>query len=137
MDIENRKRIVVDVDGVIAKKHNDKPYSELSPDEEIVEKMEEYAESGYYIILYTARNMRTYEGRLGKINAETAPTLVDWLEEHEIQYDEIHYGKPWCGHDGFYIDDNAIRPSEFTDKTPPEIHKMLSEAERREDPQPK
>jgi len=25
----------------------------------------------------------------------------------------LHVGKPWCGEDGFYVDDKAVRPSEF------------------------
>ncbi|WP_336329161.1 hypothetical protein [Haloarcula sp. CGMCC 1.2071] len=132
MDVEEHDRIVVDVDGVLAQKHPEKEYSELTPDADVVETLRRYDEDGFYIILNTARNMRTYEGRMGKINAETAPTLVEWLDEHDIPYDEIHYGKPWCGHDGFYIDDNAIRPSEFVEKSPAEIRELLSTATRRE-----
>ena len=124
MDVPEDKRIVVDVDGVIAKKEN-KDYSEIEPVDKIVDKLREYEEEGFYIILNTARNMRTFEGRIGKINAETAPTLIKWLDKHDVPYDEIHYGKPWCGHKGFYIDDNAIRPDEFLQKSKKEIKDIL------------
>jgi capsule biosynthesis phosphatase len=56
--------------------------------------------------------------------------LLDWLEEHEIPYDEIHYGKPWCGHEGFYVDDKAIRPSEFLSMDHEEIREVVTEEER-------
>lgn len=124
MEIPEDKRLVIDIDGVIAAKE-DREYKDLSPNSEIVDKIREYKEDGFYIILNTARNMRTFEGRIGKINAETAPTLRKWLDQHNIPYDEIHFGKPWCGHDGFYIDDNAIRPSEFQNKSHEEILEML------------
>jgi capsule biosynthesis phosphatase len=69
--------------------------------------------------------MNSYEGRIGKIHAETAPVLLDWLADHEVPYDEIHYGKPWCGHEGFYVDDRAIRPSEFVTMSRDEVSDLL------------
>ena len=47
------------------------------------------------------------------LNAETLPVIVEWLKRNAVPFDEIHVGKPWCGAGGFYIDDRAIRPSEF------------------------
>lgn len=110
--MNEKKRVVMDVDGVLAKK-DDGPYPEKEVDDAILKRLRYYEAEGFYIVLLTARNMRTYGGRIGKINAETAPALLDWLEEKQVPYDEIHYGKPWCGFEGFYVDDRAIRPSEF------------------------
>jgi capsule biosynthesis phosphatase len=70
--------------------------------------------------------MRTYEGQIGKINANTLPVIIDWLARHEIPYDELHVGKPWCGTDGFYVDDKAIRPSEFLALSHAEIQALLA-----------
>lgn len=114
----------MDVDGVLAQKDGGE-YSEKDADEAVLERLRQYEERGFDIILYTARNMRTYDGRLGKINAETAPVLLDWLEEHNVPYDEIHFGKPWCGYEGFYVDDKAIRPSEFLSKDYEELQQLL------------
>jgi capsule biosynthesis phosphatase len=125
------KRVVFDIDGVIAKKNDNLDYANRNPHPEIVSRLREYQQNGYYIILYTARNMNTHEGRIGKINADTAKTLLQWLEEHEIPHDEIHYGKPWCGHEGFYVDDKAIRPSELLDNTSDEIKTLLEKEEER------
>jgi capsule biosynthesis phosphatase len=125
------KRVVFDIDGVIAKKNDNLDYANRNPHPEIVSRLREFQRNGYYIILYTARNMNTHEGRIGKINADTAKTLLQWLEEYEIPHDEIHYGKPWCGHEGFYVDDKAIRPSELLDNTSDEIKALLEKEEER------
>ena len=41
------------------------------------------------------------------------PNIKEWLNKHNVPYDEIIVGKPWCGENGFYIDDKALRPDEF------------------------
>ena len=69
--------------------------------------------------------MRTHENSVGKINAFTLPIIIDWLKRHDIPYDEIHVGKPWCGSDGFYVDDRAIRPDEFVRLSLEEIHALI------------
>ncbi|MEO0038707.1 MAG: hypothetical protein RIQ59_1918, partial [Bacteroidota bacterium] len=62
---------------------------------------------------------------IGKINVNTLPVIIDWLDKNKIEYDEIFVGKPWCGFDGFYIDDKAIRPSEFLKYNYEEIKQLL------------
>ena len=84
-----------------------------------------YREQGFYIIVSTARNMRTYQNNVGKINAHTLPVLLDWLAKHEIPFDEVHVAKPWCGFDGFYVDDKSIRPDEFVNKSYDEILALI------------
>ena len=69
--------------------------------------------------------MRTHGGNIGRIMCHTAPVLVDWLARNEIPYDELHFGKPWCGHDGFYVDDRAIRPREFVTLELEEIEAVI------------
>ncbi len=71
--------------------------------------------------------MRTYKGNLGLINANTAKVLFEWLSDHCVPYDEIYFGKPWCGKSGFYIDDKAIRPREFRELSYNQIVKRLEE----------
>lgn len=114
------KAIVMDIDNTFCEKRGILEYSELEPKKEVVQQMKKYQEKGYKIVLQTARQMNTYQGNIGLINKHTVPTLIDWLEKWEIPYDELHVGKPWCGKEGFYVDDRAIRPREFV---------MLSETE--------
>lgn len=69
--------------------------------------------------------MRSFGNSVGKINAFTLPVIIDWLARHDIPYDEIHVGKPWCGEDGFYVDDRAIRPDEFSALGYDEVRALL------------
>lgn len=71
--------------------------------------------------------MRTYESNIGKINIYTLPNIIDWLKKNDVPFDEVYIGKPWCGFDGFYIDDKSIRPSEFVKYTYEEIQSLLKE----------
>jgi capsule biosynthesis phosphatase len=112
--IAQEKVVVIDVDGTLSGPcRPGQSYAEVNAVPDIVQKIRDLKRQGYWIILYTSRNMRTYDGNIGRIMCQTAPVLLDWLARHEIPYDELHFGKPWCGHDGFYVDDRAIRPREF------------------------
>jgi capsule biosynthesis phosphatase len=125
--VEEGKVIVMDLDGVICKpKAPNQSYADLEPDQEIIEQMREYKRKGFHIIINSSRNMRTYEGNLGKINAVTLKIALTYLDKHEIPYDEIFMGKPWCGREGFYVDDKAIRPDEFLKLSLEEIAELTS-----------
>lgn len=106
-------RIVIDLDGTLTIDDPERSYAEKEPNQFVIQKLREYKSKGTLIVILTARNMRTYAGNTGKINIFTLPVIIDWLNTHDVPYDEIHVGKPWCGSDGFYVDDKAIRPSEF------------------------
>ena len=107
------KRLVIDLDGTLARVEPDTPYAEREPIAEVVQALRRYAAEGFQIVIHSSRNMRTHENNIGKINALTLPVIVAWLDRHQVPYDEIVVGKPWCGTEGFYVDDRAIRPSEF------------------------
>lgn len=118
-------KIVLDVDDTLTINSSSTDYAYKVPRSEVITKLIEYKAMGFEIVLFSSRNMRSFEGNLGKINAHTLPALVSWLKLHKIPYDEIWMGKPWCGNDGFYVDDRAIRPDEFSSMTYSEIKKML------------
>lgn len=107
------KRLVFDLDGTIALDDPSRPYAERQPNLPLIARLRDYRAQGFAIIIASARNMRTYGGQIGLINANTLPVILDWLTRHEVPFDEVHVGKPWCGTEGFYIDDRAVRPSEF------------------------
>jgi capsule biosynthesis phosphatase len=120
------KRLVFDLDGTLTHDDPQASYAERRPNAAVVEKLRAYKAQGFEIVICSSRNMRTYEGQVGKINAHTLPVILDWLAAHDIPYDEIHVGKPWCGTEGFYVDDKAIRPSEFLALSHEEIHALLA-----------
>jgi capsule biosynthesis phosphatase len=118
------KRIIIDLDETICFTENGN-YAESTPNAALIQKMREYKKLGFEIAINTSRNMRTYSGNIGKINADTLPIIIKWLKKHDVPYDEIYIGKPWCGFDGFYVDDKAVRPDEFLQKSYDEIKKIL------------
>ena len=119
------KNLVVDLDGTLTI-DSENPYSEKPLNQEVLNQLKNYKEKGFKITIFTSRNMRTYEGNIGKINIHTLPTIIDWLDKYSVPYDEIIVGKPWCGFDGFYIDDKSIRPSEFASMSYEEIQELLA-----------
>ena len=76
-------KISVDLDGTIAK----------------------LKKEGFYIIIHTARNMGTCDNNIGQVIARQGKLVTDWLERHEIPYDEILFGKPNVD---YFIDDKGI-----------------------------
>ncbi|MBQ6129550.1 MAG: capsular biosynthesis protein [Lachnospiraceae bacterium] len=117
---------VFDVDGTLCPiKKEDERYEDLVPYPEMVEKIREYKRGGAKIVILTSRNMNSFNGNIGLINAKTAKILLAWLDKWEIPYDEIVYGKPWPGHHGFYVDDRTVRPSEFLDKSVEELDEIV------------
>lgn len=120
---------VMDVDGTICPiKKKEEKYEDLVPYADVVEKMREYKAAGAKIVLFSSRNMKTYGGNLGLINANTAPILLAWLKKWDIPYDEVLFGKPWPGPNGFYVDDRTIRPDEFLSKSVDEMNALCRES---------
>lgn len=123
--------LVVDVDGTLCPvKTKKQEYGDVAPHGDIVEKIKEYHAQGARIVLYTSRNVNTYNGNLGLINANTAKVLLAWLDKWEIPYHEIIYGKPWAGHRGIYVDDRAVRPDEFLKYSFGELEKICEDSKK-------
>ena len=119
------KQIVIDLDDTITVNTN-APYADKPPNTAVIEMLKSYRDKGFSIVISTARNMRTYEGNEGKIIANTVPVILEWLEKHNVPYDELRVGKPWCGTEGFYVDDKAIRPQEFVSLSYDEIVELIN-----------
>lgn len=125
------KKLVLDVDLTLTRgKPDGVSYSDVEPRWDVVQRVHQYQQEGFEVILLSARGMRTYANSVGKLNANVLPELIGWLDRHGIPYDEVHIGKPWCGHEGFYVDDRAVRPSEFLRWSREELQTMLTEERR-------
>lgn len=120
----NMKRLIMDLDDTICSTSKG-DYENSKPNQLVIEKLSKYKNEGFEIVIQTSRNMRTYKGNVGKINIHTLPNIINWLNKNNVPYDEIIIGKPWCGFEGFYVDDKSIRPSEFIGKTYAEIQLLL------------
>lgn len=101
-------RICIDFDGVICqlKQSDSDSYENLKPTPGAIEKLTKLKQSGHYLIIYTARRMKTHQGNLGAVIADIGRITMDWLDKNQVPYDEIYFGKPWAD---IYIDDNAYR----------------------------
>lgn len=120
------KKLIIDLDNTITIHNNELCYEEMKPNLEVVLSMKKYHSLGYKITIFTARNMRTYTEDINKIKKYTLPKIIKWLNRYNIPYDDIIVGKVWCD-EGFYVDDKAIRPSEFVNLSEEEILKIINE----------
>lgn len=100
-------KICIDLDNVIAKfKQNKQTYKDVKPIPGAIQKIQKLKQNGHYIIIQTARHMKTCQSNQGLIVKKIGKITLDWLEKYKIPYDEIYFGKP---HADIYIDDNAYR----------------------------
>ncbi len=100
-------RICIDLDGVICElRKAGQAYADLQPLPGAVDRLRQLKAAGHYLIICTARHMKTCDGNVGKVVARQGAVTLDWLTRHGIEYDELHFGKPWAE---VYIDDNALR----------------------------
>ena len=120
-----QNKLVIDLDDTISVTEHGY-YVNSKPVKKTVDMIRQYKKQGFYIVIHSARNMRTYNGEVGLINVNTLPNIISWLKKNDIPFDEIIVGKPWCGYDGFYIDDKAIRPSEFHSMSFEQIKELLN-----------
>ena len=100
-------KLCIDLDGVICRlKKEGETYDNLLPVEGAPEKLRQLKAAGHYIIINTARHMKTCQSNLGMVTARISLITLNWLEKYNVPYDEIYFGKP---HADVYIDDNAYR----------------------------
>lgn len=117
------KRICIDMDGVICTiKKPDETYADVQPMEGAIEAINALYDAGHYIILHTARHMKTCDGNTGKVIARVGAITLDWLTRYNVKYHEIFFGKPWAD---IYIDDNAFHLTNWN-KNIFEIHERLN-----------
>lgn len=100
-------RIVIDLDGTICPiKQPNETYADLKPLPQAAERIRELRAQGHYVIIQTARHMKTCDGNVGLAMKKIGKLTLEWLDKHGIEYDEIYFGKPNAD---IYIDDRALR----------------------------
>jgi capsule biosynthesis phosphatase len=80
-------------------------YAKALPIEDSIAKLKLYKSRGCSIIIFTARRMLTHKGNVRKVIDDIGKITEDWLEQHQIPYDDLIFGKPYYD---FIIDDKAI-----------------------------
>lgn len=88
-------------------------YSTVKPIWKNIKLVRELKEMGHYIIIWTARRMKTHNGNVGKVVKDVALVTLSKLEEFGVPYDEIFFGKPYAQ---VYVDDLAVNALLDTEK---------------------
>jgi len=107
-----KSRLIIDLDNTITVDDKSRDYDKKPVNTQVRETVNE-SNKNFDITIFTARNMKTLQGDLNKIHEITKPIAIKWLEENNIEYDDIIFGKPYCGEDGHYVDDKNISIEEF------------------------
>lgn len=122
----HNQTLIIDLDGTITIDDN-LPYADKRPNLPLIKQLKHYKKQGFRIVIFTSRAMRTYNGDIAQIKANALPEILSWLQKHKIPFDEVVVGKIWCGEGGFYVDDRAIRPSEFASLSFSQITQLLAQ----------
>ena len=80
-------------------------YSSVRPIEKNIEYLKFLKKQGHVIIIFTARRMKTHKGNVGKVVCDISEITIKTLNDFNIPYDELYFGKPYAN---YYIDDLAI-----------------------------
>ncbi len=127
---ENARRgLVVDLDNTITIEEPAVAYADKRPNPAVIAKLREYAAAGWEITIASSRRMATHRGDEAKVLADVAGVTIAWLQRHAVPYHGLRFGKPYA-HDGFYVDDKAVRPGEFLRASPAELRALLDADER-------
>jgi capsule biosynthesis phosphatase len=103
------RTMVIDVDDTILVTKN-RDYSRSVPKMDVVFKLREAREKGWYIILFTARGMGRSNGDIESVREEVTREIESFCSRFCVPYDELMLGKPWAA---MYVDDKGLRPDEF------------------------
>jgi capsule biosynthesis phosphatase len=80
-------------------------YESVEPKMQNIQLIRELHRAGHYIIIQTARRMKTHKGNVGAVIADIGRVTLETLAKFEIPYDELLFGKPYAD---VYVDDSAI-----------------------------
>ncbi|PNS19649.1 Mannose-1-phosphate guanyltransferase [Sphaceloma murrayae] len=109
-----KQRFCFDLDGtLVGSPDTPGDYSTCPPIQANIELVQALHKAGHYIIIQTARRMRTHNGNVGAVIADIGATTITSLLKYKIPYDEIFFGKPWAH---IYVDDLAVNANLDTRK---------------------
>ena len=109
-----RIRVVFDLDNtLVTAPRTPGDYSTCEPKERNINLLRSLHAAGHYVIIWTARRMRTHGGNVGAIVRDVGLVTMSSLQLFGIPYDELHFGKP---HADIYVDDLAVNALVDTEK---------------------
>lgn len=111
-DIVRYRRIVVDIDDTLCTVIN-RDFINAIPNQEVIDKVNEYYDKGYEIVISTARGQnscKTAEEMRKKYDKVTR----EWLNKVGVKYHVLEIG--YKQNADLYVDDKAINPDAFVRK---------------------
>lgn len=88
-------------------------YSTCAPIQKNIDLCNYLRRMNHYVIIYTARRMRTHGGNIGAVIKDIGKITIESLECLGIKYDELIFGKPYAD---VYIDDKAFNANDDLQK---------------------
>ncbi len=102
---------VFDLDGTICSQESSENYHKAVPITSVIEKMKLLSMRGHTIVIHTARGMKTYNENIVAIEAHLREMTVKWLDDNQVPYSRLLFGKP---SGDFYVDDKGINAKDFS-----------------------
>lgn len=97
-------------------------YTTVEPIQSAIDFVKLLKSYGHTIIIYTSRHMQTSNHDVGKAVATIGKITLDTLQNFDIPYDSLHFGKPQAD---CYIDDLAISSFSNLQKETGYYHSMI------------
>lgn len=125
--MDMKKTIVFDLDDTICYPNHSETdsvakYGKATPNTRVIQFMQGLKELGYNITISSARRMVTHSGDIDKIVADIGEITINWLNQYNVPYDDLHFGKPYSS--TWYIDDKAMDLNTFYKWADYEINSM-------------
>jgi len=103
---QRRIRFCFDLDGtLVTNPKTPDDWASVEPIEQNIALVKQLHEAGHHIIVQTARGMRRARGNMGEVMKLAGASTFATLEEFDIPYDELIFGKPMAD---IYIGQNHI-----------------------------
>jgi capsule biosynthesis phosphatase len=100
------KRFCFDLDNtLVTPPRTPGDYSTCEPIKNMIAYVRKLYAEGHFIIIHTARRMRTHRGNVGAVVADVGLQTLVQLQRFDVPYHELIFGKPYAD---FYIDDKAV-----------------------------
>ena len=107
--------LVIDIDHTICTPNDSatdtyEKYGKAEPIPVMIDAIRKAKDSGFRIVLFTARRMATHNGDINKVIEDVGDLTKSWLKDNNVPYDELQFGKPNAI---YYVDDKAMTPDQF------------------------
>jgi capsule biosynthesis phosphatase len=111
-----RPTIVVDLDGTLCEQtRGGDEYANAAPRRDMIEKVNEYHDRGWRVVIFTARGMNSRNGNVWQAIEDYHGITTTWLYANGVKYHELQFGKPAAT---WYVDDKGMSPDDFLRSVP-------------------